>query len=130
MFSKSFCVGLLLPIVTICYADNFSSDYIECVKNVLENEYHCVHKIDNDKIYINPENIFPTTQGVFINLNGYDHILAPQISSDLAGCFIESMGVTVDEMQISDGVMPMLPCPYCHKEFHPTSKEKAYAKLP
>ena len=44
--------------------------------------------ITDNKIYIRSENITLTDSGIFVNLNGFDHVFVPAIFSDGDGCFI------------------------------------------
>jgi len=74
----------------LCYSNHQSVETsIEWVNDILENKDYCVNKIEGSKIYIHSENIVPTEQGILINLNGYDQVLVPHVSSDLGGCFVE-----------------------------------------
>lgn len=132
MFKQSFLLGALLSVfVTFCHADSsINDDYVECVKSVLENNYYCVQKIENDKIYINSEKIVPTTQGIFIDLNGYEHVFAPQISSDSSGSFIESMGLTSNKIEASNALLPMVICPHCKKHYHPQFRRQHMNNCP
>jgi hypothetical protein len=76
-----------------CHAetqDHCQEDLKIFFEKVLENEQYCVDTIDNGKIYIKSENIIPTKQGILIDLNGFDQVLAPTVSSNSSGCFVQT----------------------------------------
>ena len=98
-----------------CYSeDNYSQKQLEhleeCFQNVFENEQYCVDKIENNKVYIKSENIIPTNQGILIDLNGFDKIIAPTLFSDSGGCFMENL-----KPMWSD-IVPKERCSVCGKE--------------
>lgn len=40
------------------------------IHKIIENQRYCVSAFDGDMVFIRPENIVSTNQGLFINLNG------------------------------------------------------------
>ena len=74
---------------SICFAygpnnpiHNEILDKIEANKNI------CVYGYSEDRIYLNPNRIFPTEQGVYLNLNDVDYVLLPTLNSDSNGCYL------------------------------------------
>src|SRR5271154_4460967 len=59
------------------------------IHKIVENHGYCVSAFDGDKIFIRPENIVPTHQGLFINLNGSEFWLLPLLQFNENGPFIE-----------------------------------------
>ena len=62
--------------------DNELMDKIEANKNI------CVAGRSEDRVYLNPSRIFPTEQGVYLNLNDVDYVLLPTLNSDSSGCYL------------------------------------------
>lgn len=94
MLKKLFTlVALFFMVANFCYAEsNTSQKHLEkCIQNVFDNEQYCVDKIEDNKVYIKSENIIPTDQGVLIDLNGFDKVLAPALFSDSGGSFVKDM---------------------------------------
>jgi len=67
--------------------DNEVMDKIEANKNI------CVSGYSEDRVYLNPNRIFPTEEGVYLNLNDVDYILIPTLNSDSSGCYIPCVDV-------------------------------------
>lgn len=89
MLRKLFTLVVLFFMVTsFCYAeDGMSQKYLEkCIQNVFENEEYCIDRIEDNKIYI-----IPTGQGILIDLNGFDKMLAPALFSGANGCFLKDL---------------------------------------
>lgn len=49
----------------------------------------CVQSICNEKIYLKPEAILPTPDGLFLQVNDETIVPLPQLNSDANGCYIE-----------------------------------------
>lgn len=62
--------------------DNVLMDKIEANKNI------CVADYSEDRVYLNPNRIFPTEQGMYLNLNDVDYVLLPTLNSDSNGCYL------------------------------------------
>ena len=74
------------------------------IGEIVANKNTCVVGCSKDRIYLNPNRIFPTEQGIYLNLNDADYILLPTLNSDSQGCFVP--------------VVQILPiCPGCHQEY-------------
>jgi hypothetical protein len=76
-------------ISSICFAheahyplDNGIMDKIEANKNT------CVCGYSEDRVYLNPNRIFPTEQGIYLSLNDVDYVLLPTLNSDSNGCYL------------------------------------------
>ncbi len=62
--------------------DNGLMDKIEA------NKYTCVSGCSEDRVYLNPNRIFPTEQGMYLNINDVDYVLLPTLNSDSNGCYL------------------------------------------
>jgi hypothetical protein len=62
--------------------DNETMSKIEANKNV------CVYGYSENRLYLNPNRIFPTEQGIYLNLNDVDYVLLPTLNSDSSGCYL------------------------------------------
>ena len=72
----------------------------------------CIQGCVGDKIYLNPDKIIPTDQGLFLNLGDENHLLLPMIYSDASGCYITP-------------VLSILPkCPFCKEPYFLKCKNK------
>ncbi len=60
----------------------------EVFRKILANDVACVRAYQEDKIYLQAERILPTEHGVYLDLNGRDYIVLPQLHSDAEGCFV------------------------------------------
>lgn len=60
----------------------------EMVEKILLNENYCVHLYEEDKIYLNHENIYPMENGLFLDLNGIELIPLKNLNADSKGCWI------------------------------------------
>jgi hypothetical protein len=103
-------MALFFIVANFCYAEcsAFSQKHLEkCIQRVFENKQYCIDKIEDTKIYIKSENIVPTEQGVLIDLNGFDKVLAPILFSDVGGCFLK------DVRPMWSDIMPKERCAMC-----------------
>jgi hypothetical protein len=60
----------------------------ELLDKIEANKYTCVSGYSEDRIYLNPTRIFPTEQGMYLNLNDVDYALLPTLNSDGSGCYL------------------------------------------
>src|SRR5262249_49362935 len=81
-------------ISSICFADEANKDWNDELREAIQaNENEVVEHYEEDKIYINPEKIHPTPQGVYLNLNDQEFIFVPTLNSDNQGCYIKCLEV-------------------------------------
>ena len=63
-------VFLFIMVISSCFAnesiDNWND---EVINQICANENACVEAYADEKIYLNPDRIFPTKNGLFLNLN-------------------------------------------------------------
>lgn len=78
---------------------------------IIKYKNHCVSSIDEDKIFIRPENIISTEQGLFIDLNGSEYHPLPLLQFDHRGHFIQ--GDFNPEIRINNKEKTKGPCPEC-----------------
>lgn len=69
------------------FFDNEVMDKIEANKNT------CVYGYTENKVYLKPDRIFPTEQGVYLNLNDVDYVLLPTLNSDSNGCYVPCVNI-------------------------------------
>lgn len=84
------------------------------IHKVVENHGYCVSAFDGDKIFIRAENIVPTSQGLFINLNGYDYSPLPLLQFNRSGHFIEGSFMRGMELAAAKKEETKGPCPNCN----------------
>lgn len=60
----------------------------EAIAKIILNENHCVSSYQEDKIYLNHENIYPMENGLFLDLNGVESIPLSNLNADSKGCWI------------------------------------------
>lgn len=79
-------------------ADEYHHALVEEIVAINET---CIQGCVGDKIYLNPDYIVPTDQGLFLNLGDENHLLLPMLYSDASGCYITP-------------VLKIFPdCPFC-----------------
>ncbi len=83
------------------------------IHKVIENHGYCVSAFDGDKIFIRPENIVSTSQGLFINLNGSEFSPLPLLQFNRNGHFIERSLICGTELAAAKKEDSKGPCPNC-----------------
>lgn len=81
---------IAILISSICFAqeevDNLDVGIIDAI---IANRNTCVVGNSEDKIYLDPNRIFPSEQGLYLQLNNNNEfILLPNLNSDGNGCFV------------------------------------------
>lgn len=80
----------------------------ESFTQIIRNEAYCVKDYDHDKIYLNSENLYPTNEGLLLDLNGGEYILIPALQSDNTGCWVP---ITHKNIEILNK------CPLCGRRY-------------
>jgi len=80
----------------------------EVFEQIMGHEAYCVKDYDQDKIYLNAENIYPTDEGMFLDLDGYNSIALVGLHSDSQGCWVPNVYRDV-------GIFKK--CPLCGKKY-------------
>ena len=96
-----FVMGLFSS--AVCFSHESPEPDDALLSEIFANQSECIISIVEDRIYVNPEKIFPTTQGLFLNVNEAEYIVIPTLHSDAQGCYIQ---------QVYDTRVTK-PCPYC-----------------
>lgn len=101
----------MLLLSSTCFAHNANQEAWddELLTSILANENECVLHYEDQKIYLNPDKIHPTSQGVYLNLNENEFIFVPILNSDNQGCYVECVNWNFD---------PRNTCPGCGKKFY------------
>lgn len=58
------------------------------IAEIVANDYSCVLGYSEERIYLNPEKIIPSNQGLFLNLKDQEYVVLPMLYSDEYGCYI------------------------------------------
>jgi hypothetical protein len=88
MISKVLTLIVVLT-SSLCFARDTVDDLDDGIINeIVSNKNTCVVDCSEDKIYLNPNRIFPTEQGLYLNLNDVDYVLLPILNSDSNGCYV------------------------------------------
>ena len=75
---------------------------------IIENESYCVEQYIEEKIVLKPESIIFSRDGLWLNLNGYNSVLLPQVMVNHLGFYIErSFGAVAKKEKIQGD------CPGC-----------------
>lgn len=61
----------------------------ELLNLILDNKEYCTQVIEEEKIYLKPDQIFPTEDGIFLRINQFDLVKISPVFSDELGCYIE-----------------------------------------
>lgn len=61
----------------------------QIVQLVIENLEYCTLRISNDRIFLKPNLIYPTDEGVFLRINQFDLVRLPHLYSNEEGCYID-----------------------------------------
>lgn len=94
---------LNLFVCSTCFSHESTETDDTLLNKILANQSKCVVSVIDNKIYVNPERIFPTEQGIFLNVNEGEYITIPILYSDAQGCYVQ---------QIFDRSVTKA-CPFC-----------------
>ena len=85
---------MMILFSSTCFAHNATQEAWddELLKSILANENECVHHYDEEKIYLNPDKIHPTSQGVYLNLNENEFIFLSHVSIRIIRDVISNVG--------------------------------------
>ncbi len=103
-------IGKTLTLIAILASSiGFAQDAIDPIDNqiideIVANKNTCVVGYSEDRIYLNPNRIFPTEQGLYLNLNDADYVLLPTLNSDESGCYVPCINI-------------FNKCPACKQEY-------------
>ena len=79
----------MISLSSIGFTHEASEEWNDELREAIQaNENEVVDHYDDDKIYLNPDKIHPTPQGVYLNLNDQEFIFVPTLSSDATGCYV------------------------------------------
>lgn len=83
-------LSAMISFSSIGFTREATEDWNEQLREAIEaNENKVVDHYDEDKIYLNPDKIHPTPQGIYLNLNDQEFIFVPALSSDARGCYVQ-----------------------------------------
>lgn len=81
---------------------------------ILENQNYCIEAFEGNKIFIRPENIISTNQGLFIKVNEKELYKLPLIKFNKRGHYIEGVeDINLLKANKSKEEKTKGPCPYC-----------------
>ncbi len=82
------------------------------IHKIMKNHKYCVNGFEGDKIFIRPENIISTDQGLFLDLNGTDYFPLPLLQFSKNGHFLQ--GSLMQEIELVAAKRQVYgPCPAC-----------------
>lgn len=88
MMAKFFMV-MAIFIFSFSFAHQVDrSAYNEILDKIEANKNICVDGVSEDRIYLKPDRLFPTEQGIYLNLNDIDYVHLPILNSDSNGCYV------------------------------------------
>jgi len=98
----------MISLSTIGFADEASEQWNDALREIIQaNENEVVDHYNEDKIYVKPEKIYPTSRGIYLNLTEQEFIFIPNLSSDDKGCYVEC-GLRAKTTRT---------CPGCEREY-------------
>lgn len=88
----------LALIAILASSIGFAQDAIDpiddqIINEIVTNKNTCVVGCTEDRIYLNPDRLFPTEQGLYLNLNDADYVLLPTLNSDESGCYVPCINI-------------------------------------
>ncbi|PCI77835.1 hypothetical protein COB21_02460 [Candidatus Aerophobetes bacterium] len=108
-------------IVLSCLLSFAYSEMASVIDVILENQAYCVSSIEGDRLFIKPDKIVPTSNGILVDVNGKDMYPLPALYYSPQGHFIHtdmstpSSGKTVQAQTCRvKPIMPKGKCPYCN----------------
>lgn len=60
----------------------------EVVSLILDHQEYCIEMVTADKIYLKPQKLFPSKEGVFLSVDQFVLVKIPRLFSDQDGCYI------------------------------------------
>ena len=116
MFTKIFALLVFLGTSFSLQAETVPLETTEhhLIHKVIQNQQYCVSAFEGDKIFIRPEKIISTDQGLFINLNGSEYYPLPLLQFNKKGHFLEgSFAHGLELMTVNKKEETKGPCPNC-----------------
>ncbi|NGX53156.1 MAG: hypothetical protein KR126chlam5_01469 [Candidatus Anoxychlamydiales bacterium] len=115
----SLLILILLGNVISLKAEKVSMQYCKhhLIDKIFENHNYCVAAFEGKKIFIRPENIISTNQGLFINLNGAEFYQLPLLKFNKNGHYIEGKVIKDKNINLlaANKTQTKGPCPHCEK---------------
>lgn len=90
---------------TVCFSNESSEIDDPLLSEILATQDESIVNVIDNKIYVNPDKIFPTPQGLFLKIDESknQYIAIPTLHSDAQGCYVEQ----VFSRKVTS------PCPHC-----------------
>jgi len=95
MFKCFSTIALLL--CCFCYANHHASQ-----SEILTIKESWVREMNEDKLYVYSEQIYPSDQGIFLHVGNDQFIEIPTLYSDANGCYVLARSIKITK-----------PCPLC-----------------
>ena len=113
-------VAVFLSMLTTSLRSETELSENHLLYQIMENESYCVEQYSEEKIFLKPENIIFSRNGVLLNLNGYDLVSLPQVAANHLGFYIDRNSLARDEKP-SLGL-----CPHCDRKTNGNGVYKNY----
>ena len=96
---------VFLALFQVVMANTISEELLE---KIISNESYCVQEYDydRDRIYLRSKSLYPTSDGLFLDLNGNEYIHLPLLQSDNSGCWI-----------LAERIKILNDCPFCGRPY-------------
>ena len=104
-------VAVFLSMLTTSLRSETELSENHLLYQIMENESYCVEQYSEEKIFLKPENIIFSRNGLLLNLNGYDLVSLPQVVVTHLGFYIEK-----NFWASSKKEKPLGPCPHCGED--------------
>lgn len=111
----SLLIPVFLSAVVSLHAEmaHIKTEEHHLIHKIIKNHGYCVSAFDGDKIFIRPENIISTNQGLFLNLNGSEFYPLPLLQFSKHGHFVQGSFTHGRVLIAAKKEETKGPCPEC-----------------
>ncbi len=88
-FKKIFFFVFFILVLSVFFVQEVRGGDFCIWDSIIENQNSCIKSVEEDKLYLNEQNIYPTENGLFFLVNDSgDFMHLPNLFSDHKGCYI------------------------------------------
>jgi len=88
----AFFVVVFSTLSQVAFSHEITNDVFE---KIICNEAYCVKDYNEDRVYLNAENLYPTNDGMFLDLDGHNYVELISLQSDGHGCSVPNLSRNV-----------------------------------
>ena len=77
--NKLFFLLINIVSISLLFAQPLQISQSDLIDKIIQNEQFCVKKYEENKIYIKSQKIIVSDEGLFIDINGYEFYLLPNL---------------------------------------------------